>query len=109
MKLFCRSIKKRILNHDIYSAHDRNSETEFFEKELLKSAVINNLVQEEKRGITFSTQLPDENNNEEYQSNKNEENEFEDLKERIERLEIIVRKLVEYLVKGSLNTNVSTT
>lgn len=108
MKLFCRSIKKRILNHDIYS-YDRNSETEFLEKELLKSAVINNLVQEEKRGILFSTQLPDEKNNEEYQSNKNDEQEFENLKERIERLEIIVRKLVEYLVKGSLNTNVSTT
>lgn len=99
MKTICRPVKKRIINHENCEG---NRENLLIEKELLKSAVINNLVQEEKRGILFSTQLPDENNNEDY--DLNEKDEVYEVKERIERLEIIVRKLVEYLVKGSLNT-----
>lgn len=72
------------------------------DNELLKSAVINNLVPEDKREILFSTQLADELEGEEdYDILQSETNV---LKERIDKLEIIVKKLVEYLLKNPVGS-----
>lgn len=71
----------------------------------LKSEVINNLVPEPKRDILFSTKFSDDsmdNDQDHDHSDDNlSDNNFLDLKNRIEKLEIIVRKLVEYLAKDN--------
>lgn len=66
---------------------------------MLKSAVINNLVPEDKREILFSTQFSHDQADE--QENYDDlHSETSVLKERIDKLEIIVKKLVEYLLKS---------
>lgn len=67
---------------------------------MLRSAVINNLVPEDKRDIIFSTQIPDE---EDESEGINCDSKYLKLEERVEKLETIVKKLVEYLVKESDN------
>jgi len=64
---------------------------------MLRSAVINNLVTEDKREIIFSTQIPDDQI--ETVENENCDSKYFKLEERIEKLELIVKKLVEYFVK----------
>ena len=77
----------------------------------MKSAVINNLVQEDKREILFTTQITasDTENGNDQNGNENgsadEWDQISELKDRVERLEIIARKLVHYLVKDSQNEN----
>lgn len=70
------------------------------DKELLSNAVINNLVPEDKRKVLFSTQLSDD---ESLQDEKKDDamSKILTLEERINKLEIIVKKLVEYLIKES--------
>lgn len=67
---------------------------------MLKSAVINNLVPEDKREIIFSTQIPEDQS--ETSENENCDSKYLKLEERIEKLELIVKKLVEYLVKENV-------
>ena len=78
------SVKKRIVIHR--------------DKEMLKSAVINNLVPEDKREIIFSTQLSDMSNDCDYLDKSGD---LGQLEERIDKLELIVKKLVDYLLKNS--------
>ena len=81
---FVFSAKKRIIIH-----HD---------KEMLKNAVIKNLVPEDKRAIIFSTQInekPSEICDDEYFTD-----DIGRLEERINNLEMIIKKLVEYLLKN---------
>lgn len=83
------SVKRRVVIH-----HD---------KDLLKNAVINNLVPEDRREILFNTQISDDD------ESMNDCNEYDSvvliqkLEDRIDKLEVVVKKLVEYLVKGQQN------
>lgn len=58
--------------------------------------MINNLVPEDKREIIFSTQIPDES-----EISGVHESEELNLEDRVEKLEMIVKKLIDYLVKES--------
>lgn len=71
------------------------------DNELLKNAVINNLVPEGKREILFSTQISDESDGEKEESEDFCAGRVERIEARIGELERIVKKLVEYLVKES--------
>lgn len=68
---------------------------------MLRNAVINNLVPEERRNILFTTEISEDHRTEfdDGFDDVHSENEVERLEERLERLELIVRKLVELLVK----------
>jgi hypothetical protein len=83
LQFITRTFKRRVVIHN--------------DRETLRSAVINNLVPEEKREIIFSTQIPED----QPKINGNSEDISVNMKieERIEKLELIVKKLVEYLVK----------
>lgn len=70
---------------------------------MLKSAVINNLVPEKKREILFSTQISDDSQDQDLDYENEQDERFNMLKERIDKLEIIVKKLVEYLIRYSEN------
>ena len=67
------------------------------DREKLRSAVINNLVPENKREIIFSTNISDEDNSE--TAIEMNDNLYLKLEERIEKIECLVKKLVEFLVK----------
>lgn len=65
---------------------------------MLKNAVINNLVPEDKRAFIFSTQKnekPSDICDDEYFTD-----DINRLEERINNLEMIIKKLVEYLLKN---------
>ena len=66
---------------------------------MLKSAVINNLVPEDKREILFSTHLAEKCD---VKGDIESAESICDLEERIDKLEIIVKKLVEYLLKNPI-------
>lgn len=67
---------------------------------MLRGAVINNLVPEDKREIIFSTQISEDDNRIDNNNGNNKNDDlYLKLEERIEKLELIVKKLVEYLVK----------
>lgn len=67
---------------------------------MLRSAVINNLVPEDKREIIFSTQISEDDNSIDHTiGNPKNEDPYLKLEERIEKLELIVKKMIEYLVK----------
>lgn len=57
--------------------------------------MINNLVPEDRRDKIFSTQIPGDLEGEVIESQELR------LEDRVEKLEIIVKKLIEYLVKES--------
>lgn len=81
---FVFSAKRRIIIH-----HD---------KEMLKNAVINNLVPEDKRAIIFSTQIDEKPSD--ICDDKYLTDDISRLEERIDNLEMIIKKLVEYLLKN---------
>ena len=66
---------------------------------MLKSAVINNLVPADKRDILFNTQTSDISDD----SMENDpcKDKICQLEDRLVKLELMVKKLVEYLVKES--------
>lgn len=67
---------------------------------MLRGAVINNLVPEDKREIIFSTQISEDDNRIDNNKGNNKNDDlYLKLEERIEKLELIVKKLVEFLVK----------
>lgn len=69
---------------------------------MLKNAVINNLVPEDRRGILFSSHFPEEeeedNSQNEIFKNTKSNNNTGSLEERIDKLEIILKKLIDYIV-----------
>ena len=64
---------------------------------MLKSVVIDNLVPEHKRQILFSTQIADDNVSEESESKFIQSSEISALTSRVENLEAVLRKLIEYM------------
>ena len=63
---------------------------------MLKNAVINNLVPEDKRDILFSTHISDDSDSE---ISVKRTDEIAILQDRIDKLEGVVRKLVDYLAQ----------
>lgn len=63
--------------------------------------MINNLVPEDKREILFNTQISDDDSIGDVPAVNRSNEEIARLEDRIGKLEVIVKKLVEYLVKES--------
>lgn len=71
---------------------------------MLKSVVINNLVPEEKREILFTTELSDESETSDFMK-LGSSSEINILTERMEKIESVVHKLIEYLAHVSSAKN----
>ncbi len=63
--------------------------------------MINNLVPEDKREILFNTHISDDDSIGDVPAVNSSNEEIAKLEDRIGKLEVIVKKLVEYLVKES--------
>lgn len=70
------------------------------DKEILKNAVINNLVPEEKREVLFSTHFPEEEDHNETELFDSSRDEIKVLEERIDKLEKILKKIIDFIIKS---------
>lgn len=67
----------------------------------IKDSVMSNLVPEEKRNILFTTQLSSDEIDHDINDDKNIEKRLDFIEQKLEKLEGIIKKLVDFLVTES--------